>query len=92
MPEAYKQSYQTAIAPIGQKLGYRANFSGMPDLVAGKMFVNFPQPKDLKLFYSSGDFDKDGGNVWGCDDKDLYQAVLKGTKNEDASFNAMVCS
>ena len=89
MPEAYKQPYQTAIAHQIGKLGYRANF-WYAGPSSWENVREFSLAQGFKAFYSSGDFDKDGGNVWGCDDKDLYQAVLKGIKNEDASFNVIL--
>ncbi len=89
MPEAYKEPYSTAVAPQMKKLGYRAKF-----WYAGPS--SWERVKDFSLaqgfddFYGSGDFDGRAGNVWGWDDEYLYDAVLKGVKTEEPSFNIVL--
>ena len=89
MPEAYKEPYSTAIAPQMKKLGYRTRF-----WYAGP--TSWERVKDFSLaqgfdeFYGSGDFEGATGNVWGCDDEYLYDAVLKGVKTEEPSFNIVL--
>jgi phosphoglycerol transferase MdoB-like AlkP superfamily enzyme len=89
MPEAYKEPYSTAIAPQMKKLGYRAKF-----WYAGPS--SWERVKDFSLaqgfddFYGSGDFEGATGNVWGWDDEYLYDAVLKGVKTAEPSFNIVL--
>lgn len=89
MPEAYKAPYQTAIAAQMNKLGYDPSF-WYAGPSSWENVREFSLAQGFKEFYSSGDFGKGNNNVWGCDDKDLYQAVLNGVKGDVDSFNVIL--
>lgn len=76
LPESYKEPYSTALAPQLKRLGYAADFwySGP---ASWEKIRDFSLAQGFDAFYGMGDFAGNGGNVWGCDDRDLYKAVLE---------------
>lgn len=72
--ESYKAPYATALAPQLKKLGYKTDF-----WYAG--FNSWEKIKDFTLaqgfdeFHGCSDFAYSTGNVWGSDDKYLFQAL-----------------
>lgn len=89
MPEAYTEPYSTSIAPQFKRLGYQTKF-----WYAGP--TSWERVKDFSLaqgfdeFYGSGDYPNANGNVWGCDDEYLYEAVLAETRSDEVSFNIVL--
>ena len=73
-PESYKGPYSTAIAPQFKKLGYKANFwySGVSSWERIKAFV---LAQGFDNFYGMGDFASKSGNVWGSDDRYLFEGI-----------------
>ncbi len=89
LPESYAEPYATSLAPQLKKLGYTADF-----WYAGPS--SWERVKDFSLsqgfdhFYSAGDIASESGNVWGCDDKYLWQAVAKGVKDDQPGFHLIL--
>lgn len=89
MPEAYQSPYSTAIAPQLERLGYRAKF-WYAGPTSWENVKTFSLAQGFAEFYGSGDYEGAEGNVWGCDDAFLYEAVLAGTKADAPSFNLIL--
>ncbi|WP_110954885.1 LTA synthase family protein [Anaerosinus massiliensis] len=89
MPEAYKEPYSTAIAPQMKRLGYQAKF-WYAGPASWERVKEFSLAQGFDAFYGSGDFEHAAGNVWGCDDAYLYQAVLANVKKDEPSFNIVL--
>lgn len=74
--ESYKAPYATALAPQLKKLGYKLEF-----WYAG--FNSWEKIKDFTLaqgfdeFHGASDYPYEAGNVWGSDDKYLFDALSK---------------
>jgi phosphoglycerol transferase MdoB-like AlkP superfamily enzyme len=72
--ESYKAPYAAALAPQLKKLGYKTDF-----WYAG--FSSWERIKDFVLaqgfdeFHGCSDFTYRAGNVWGCDDRYLFEAL-----------------
>lgn len=73
-PESYKGPYSTAIAPQFKKLGYKVNFwyGGVSSWERIKAFV---LAQGFDNFYGMGDFSSKSGNVWGSDDRYLFEGI-----------------
>lgn len=73
-PESYKGPYSTAIAPQFKKLGYKVNFwyGGVSSWERIKTFV---LAQGFDNFYGMGDFTSKSGNVWGSDDRYLFEGI-----------------
>ena len=89
MPEAYKQAYSTAIAPQLKRLGYHTNF-WYAGPTSWEKVKDFSLAQGFEKFYSRGDYGDTLGNVWGCDDEFLYQAVLNSVEKAESSFNLVL--
>lgn len=89
MPEAYEAPYSTAIAPQFKKLGYRADFwyAGPP---SWERIKDFSLAQGFDRFHGVGDYPGGAGNVWGCDDEVLYEAVLAGADAKEAGFHIIL--
>ena len=87
-PESYKAPYATALAPQLKKLGYKTDF-----WYAG--FNSWEKIKDFTLaqgfdqFHGASDFDHSTGNVWGSDDKYLFQALSQ-TMDDTPTVNVIL--
>lgn len=89
LPEAYRGPLPTAIAPQMKKLGYKPRFwYGGPS--SWEKIKDFTLAQGFDEFYGSGDFKSEGGNVWGSDDKYLFQAVAEHMSEEDSTFNVIL--
>ncbi|WP_373657685.1 LTA synthase family protein [Sporomusa acidovorans] len=90
MPEAFVSPYSTASAPQLKKLGYQTNF-WYAGPATWERIGAFTTAQGYEHFYSRGDFaNATEGSVWGCDDKYLYEAVLKGVSSDQPSFNVIL--
>jgi phosphoglycerol transferase MdoB-like AlkP superfamily enzyme len=89
IPEGYRELYPTAIAPQMKRLGYRPKF-WYAGPTSWERIRDFTLAQGFEEFYGSGDYNSQSGNVWGCDDQYLYQAVLAGTEEEQPSFNVIL--
>lgn len=89
LPESYKEPYSTAIAPQMKKLGYKARFwYAGPN--SWERVKDFALAQGFDEFYGMGDIESQAGNVWGCDDKYLFNAVTSGIEEEQSSFNIVL--
>jgi len=89
LPEAYRQPYPTAIAPQMKRLGYQAKF-WYAGPSSWERIKDFTLAQGFDEFYGLGDYESDAGNVWGCDDKYLFSAILARVKAETPSFNVIL--
>lgn len=87
--EAYQGPFPTAIAPQLKKLGYQPRFwYAGPN--SWERIKDFTQAQGFEDFYGRGDFESQTGNVWGCDDKYLFNAVLANVSPDKPSFNVIL--
>ena len=90
MPESFKQSYVTAIAPQMEKLGYTTNF-WYAGPATWERIGAFTEAQGFQHFYGRGDMPEEAeGSVWGCDDEYLYAQVLQGVSPDTSSFNVIL--
>ena len=92
LPQSFAAPYSTAAAPPMKRLSYTANF-----FYAGpatwERIGEFTIAQGFDHFYSQGDISaaKDvKGNVWGVDDKFLYQFVESRLDWEKPTFNVIL--
>jgi phosphoglycerol transferase MdoB-like AlkP superfamily enzyme len=89
LPEAYQEPFPTALAPQMRQLGYQTRFwYGGPS--SWERIKDFTLAQGFENFYGSGDFDNPTGNVWGGDDKYLFNAVLANLQQDQPSFNVIL--
>lgn len=74
-PESYKGPYSTALAPQFKKLGYKVNF-WYGGASSWERIKAFALAQGFDNFYGMGDFYSNSGNVWGSDDRYLFEAIL----------------
>ncbi|WP_188399529.1 LTA synthase family protein [Sporomusa sp. GT1] len=74
-PESYKEPYSTAIAPQFKKLGYKVNF-WYGGVSSWERIKAFTLAQGFDNFYGIGDFYSKSGNVWGSDDRYLFEAIV----------------
>lgn len=89
LPQTYEQPYPTAIAPQMQKVGYQPKF-WYAGPSSWEKIKDFTLAQGFTEFYDLGDYDSTSGNVWGCDDQDLFNAVLNRISNNQPSFNVIL--
>ncbi len=91
LPQSFNKPYLTAAAPQMKKLGYTTNF-----FYAGpatwERIGEFVIAQGFDNFYSQGDINNINvtGNVWGVDDKFLYQFVENNLNLMEPSFNVIL--
>ena len=85
LPQTYENIYPTSIAPQMKRLGYRPVFfyGGPPSWEAVR---DFTLSQGYEKFYGQSDYGDVTGNVWGCDDKHLFSAVLQALEKEESGF------
>ncbi|SCM83634.1 Sulfatase [uncultured Sporomusa sp.] len=74
-PESYKEPYSTAIAPQFKKLGYKLNF-WYGGAKSWERIKDFALAQGFDNFYGMGDFPSKSGNVWGSDDRYLFEGIV----------------
>ncbi|WP_425058707.1 LTA synthase family protein [Sporomusa carbonis] len=89
LPESYKEPYSTALAPQMKRLGYTADF-WYAGPSSWEKVKDFALAQGFDAFYGMGDFDSQAGNVWGCDDYYLYQAVLGRVRDDRPGFHVIL--
>ncbi len=89
LPESYKEPYSTAIAPQMKALGYKTRF-WYAGPTSWERVKDFALAQGFDEFYGMGDIESQSGNVWGCDDKYLFQAAATGIAEEPPSFNIIL--
>lgn len=88
-PESYKGPYSTAIAPQFKKLGYKTNF-WYAGVSSWERVRDFALAQGFDNFYGEGDFAHASGNVWGSDDRYLFDAILSGIKDDVPTLNVIL--
>ncbi len=89
LPESYKEPYSTALAPQMKKLGYKPRF-WYAGPTSWERVKDFTLAQGFEEFYGMGDIKSESGNVWGCDDKYLFQAVSSGVDDPSPTFDVIM--
>jgi len=89
LPESYKEPYSTALAPQMKRLGYTTDF-WYAGPASWEKIKDFTLAQGFDAFYGMGDFNSVGGNVWGCDDADLYKAVLDRLQDDKPGLHVIL--
>lgn len=89
LPESYKEPYSTAIAPQMKSLGYKSRF-WYAGPTSWERVKDFTLSQGFEEFYGMGDIQSQSGNVWGCDDKYLFQAVSEGVDDPRPTFDVIM--
>ena len=91
IPKSFESVYPTASAPQFQRLGYITNF-WYAGPATWERIANFTTAQGFNNFYSQGDIDAPNvkGNVWGVDDKFLYQFIENRLDLSTPSFNVIL--
>jgi Phosphoglycerol transferase and related proteins, alkaline phosphatase superfamily len=89
LPESYKEPYSTSLAPQMKRLGYTADF-WYAGPASWEKVRDFTLAQGFDAFYGLGDFERSGGNVWGCDDADLYKAILDHVKDDRPGLHVVL--
>ena len=92
LPQSFAAPYTTAAAPQMKRLGYTANF-----FYAGpatwERIADFTTAQGFDNFYSQGDISAlkaTKGNVWGVDDKYLYDFITSTVDLTVPTFNVIL--
>ena len=88
-PESYKEPYATAIAPQFKKLGYKTNF-WYAGTSSWERIKDFSLAQGFDNFYGESDFAHKTGNVWGSDDRYLFDAILATLQPDVPSLNVIL--
>lgn len=89
LPQTYEAVYPTSIAPQMARLGYRpVFFYGGP--ASWEAIRDFTTSQGYVRFYGQSDYGDVSGNVWGCDDKHLFDRVLRALDEEESGFYTIV--
>lgn len=88
-PESYKGLYSTAIAPQMKKLGYKANF-WYGGASSWERIKAFTLAQGFDNFYGMGDFVSKSGNVWGSDDRYLFDAIAASLDSDVPTLNVIL--
>lgn len=87
--ETYKAPYATALAAQMKRLGYRTYFwYAGPD--SWERIKEFTLAQGFDEFHAYGDFESKAGNVWGCDDKYLFNAVESSFEDDIPTFHVIL--
>ncbi|QJW49069.1 sulfatase-like hydrolase/transferase [bacterium BFN5] len=87
--EGYREQFPTAIAPQMKRLGYRPKF-WYAGPSSWERIKDFTLAQGFEKFSGSGDYESEAGNVWGSDDRYLYQAVLDDIETTHPTFNVIL--
>lgn len=92
IPESYSEIFPTAAAPQMKRLGYETNFFYAGSATWEKI-SDFTRAQGFENFFGEGDIKNKipnaSGNVWGVDDKFLYEFVEKNL-SDAPSFNVIL--
>lgn len=89
LPESYKEPYATSLAPQMKRLGYKPRF-WYAGPSSWERVKDFTLAQGFEEFYGMGDIKSQSGNVWGCDDKYLFEAVASGVDNSSPTFDVIM--
>lgn len=80
--ESYCQVYSTAFAPQMKKLGYKTCF-WYAGFSSWERIKDFAMAQGFDEFHSASDFPFESGNVWGADDKYMFNSLKEQVDKED---------
>lgn len=89
LPESYREPYSTAVAHQMKRLGYTTDF-WYAGPASWEKIRDFSLAQGFDTFHGMGDFYSESGNVWGSDDRYLYQSVLAGVKDDKPGFHVVL--
>ena len=93
IPESYAEIFPTSTAPQMKKLGYKTNFFYAGANSWEKIF-DFTKAQGFENFFGEGDIKNKipnaDGNVWGVDDKFLYQFIEQNLNLQENNFNVIL--
>lgn len=87
--ESYKEPYATALAPQMKRLGYKTRFwyAGPSSWERVKDFV---LAQGFDEFYDRSDLASQAGNVWGSDDKYLFNRISETFTDEEPTLDVIL--
>lgn len=88
-PESYKGPYASAIAPQFKKMGYKVNF-WYAGVSSWERIKDFTLAQGFDSFHGVGDFASKSGNVWGSDDRFMFDAILANLQNDVPSLEVIL--
>lgn len=86
---SYQEPYLTALAPQFKKLGYTTHF-WYGGFSSWERIKDFCLAQGFDQFHSYGDIPAGGGNVWGSDDKELFNQVRDGWNADEPSLHVIL--
>ena len=87
--ESYKSVYASGLAPQMKKLGYKTEF-WYAGFSSWERIKDFALAQDFDAFYSCSDYPYEKGNVWGADDRFMFQAVSKKIQAENEPMVSVI--
>ncbi len=88
-PESYKGPYASAIAPQFKKMGYKVNF-WYAGVSSWERIKDFTLAQGFDSFHGVGDFASKSGNVWGSDDRFMFDAILANLPSDVPSLEIIL--
>ncbi len=89
MPEAFREPYPTAAAPQMERLGYGTWF-WYAGPATWERIGEFTKAQGFDRFFSQGDYGDLPGSVWGCEDKYLYDKILREVPAGEPGFHVIL--
>ncbi len=89
MPEAFREPYPTAAAPQMERLGYGTWF-WYAGPATWERIGEFTKAQGFDRFFSQGDYGDVPGSVWGCEDKYLYDKILREVPAGEPGFHVIL--
>lgn len=87
--ESYKEPYATAIAPQVKKLGYKTRF-WYGGFSSWERIKEFALAQGFDEFHAFDELRKESGNVWGADDKLLFQTIQEQFKGDQPTVDVIL--
>lgn len=88
-PESYKAPYATALAPQLKKLGYQTHF-WYGGFSSWERIRDYALAQGFDEFHAFDELKKEAGNVWGADDKLLFEAIQAKEQDEQPTVDVIL--
>jgi phosphoglycerol transferase MdoB-like AlkP superfamily enzyme len=88
-PESYKEPYITSIAPQLKRLGYRTSF-WYGGYSSWERIKDFVMAQGFDEFHAFDELKQESGNVWGADDKLLFQTLQEKFQDEQPTVHVIM--
>jgi phosphoglycerol transferase MdoB-like AlkP superfamily enzyme len=88
-PESYKEPFATAIAPQLKKLGYRTRF-WYGGFSSWERIREYVLAQGFDEFHAFDELKQESGNVWGADDKLLFETIQEKFQEEQPSVDVIL--